>query len=159
MLINLHAVLATLPSDQEKSDDVRFIECQVAAAVLVLEAAHIDRQNTEEELAMARKLIKDHLGKWAVEGGDILRLAANFLDVVIDDWIFTATVRNELPLTEKMEIIQMIWEVLYSGGNMSRLKDDWVHRIAREIGLDINDTEEARAVAFSKRTSGNIYSV
>ena len=65
-------------------------------------------------------------------------------------------VRDGFDARVRVEIVELLWEVVYADGRLKRLEDSSMRRLAAQLGIDEAEREAARAQAFARlNLSGN----
>ncbi len=119
-------------------------EKQIAAAALLAEAALSDNRFDEAERAAVERLLSEHFGldlgdaRALVERG--ARLAADSTQLLR----FTRAVKDNFSPEERIELIEMIWEVVYADGVLHDYEDSLLRRIAGLIYVSDRDRGAAR---------------
>ena len=58
--------------------------------------------------------------------------------------------REGFALAERIAIVGQMWELVYADGQLERLEEAVVQRLAGELGVTGDDLEAARAQAFAR---------
>ena len=77
-------------------------------------------------------------------------VARTEFDASLDDWIFATAVRESFDLAERIAIVGQMWELVYADGQLDRLEEAVVLRLAEELGVMGDDLEAERAQAFAR---------
>lgn len=126
---------------------------QIAVAAMLVEASQIDRQVTEEEQQAILRAIMRCLGMSEADASRLVAAAqAQFADS-LDDWVYADAVRAGYDYEERIEIIGMIWDVVYADGALSRLEIDLLQRLAAHLQIAEEDVNAVRVEAFGRISS------
>ncbi len=68
--------------------------------------------------------------------------------------MFATTVRDGFDPAERVEIFELLWEVVYADDRLARLEQDLIAHLARELGIDAAQSEAARLEAFARIRGG-----
>ena len=116
---------------------------QLAAAALLVEAAHLDGAFGERERAAMAASLKRFFG---LSDDDVAALIAAAGDAQADAshlQRFTRVLKEAYEPQERVELIEMLWEVVYADG----ILDDYEGNLLRRIGGLLYVTERERGEA------------
>lgn len=123
---------------------------QIAAAALLVEAAQVDGTFAEAE----RNQIKDvlvHL--FAIEESALAALLAESEAVVaqsVELYSFARTVKDSLDYDGRVELMQMLWEVVYADGQLDDFEANLVRRVSGLLYVSDQDSGRARKAALEQ---------
>ena len=123
---------------------------QLAVAALLVEAVHADRHADAQERDAVVSLLRDHFDLPDDEAEHLVELAEGRFAAMLDDWIFADAVRRGFDHDERVEVLGMIWEVVYSDGRLAAFEMDLLQRLSDALGVDPTSAEAARARAFAR---------
>jgi uncharacterized tellurite resistance protein B-like protein len=123
---------------------------QVAVASLLIEASRLDGHYDPVEQGTVVRLLKETLNLPADQARTLLSLAEVRQANTYDDWIFSNAVRKGYSMDERKEIVTNLWEVCLIDGQLDRLENMLVDRVATELGLTVAETAAAKAAAQAK---------
>lgn len=148
----LTRLIALLRGDlaAEASETGPFERRHIAVAALLLEAMYVDHHATEQEHAAVTRLLGKQFGLQETHAAELLRVAEERYAEVLDDWEFAEAVRAGFGLAERQEILTLLWEVAYADGDLVRLEDRLISRLARQLELDPEAADAARAAAVAR---------
>lgn len=125
--------LARLFGQPDKSA-TRPIEPRLAVAALLVHLASVDgASNSIESRAIANALI-DHYGLEEAEVKTLLAEARRRDSEAVDFHQFTSRL-SRLEEAEKIEIIAMMWQVVFADDTNHELEDNMIWRVAELIGV------------------------
>ena len=150
LLDRLLAGLPALPDPPPASAGAGYARRQLAVAVLLLEASRIDRNASTVERDAVIRLLRERFGLTSELAAGMLTVAEEQLDAALEDWVFAHAVRTGFELTEREEVVEMLWEVVYADGELRHLEERTVQRLAEELCVDNEATERARLLAFAR---------
>ena len=119
---------------QKKSSDV-----QVATCALFLEMAKIDNQFTDEELETILSILKDKYGLSREHADVLMKEAEEGLNNSVDLWQFASLINEHYSIEEKLEIIELLWRIVFVDGKMNRYEDYLMHKLT--ILLRLSDSQ------------------
>lgn len=118
-------------------------ELHIAACALLVEAATLDGDFTGDERAAIGTILRRHLGLSDEEAGTLLEEAEARHGEANQLLAFTRAIKNEYSPEERVEIIEMLWEVAYADGVLH----DYEANLLRRIGglIYVSDRERGAA--------------
>lgn len=118
-------------------------EPRLAVAALLVHLSAVDGQVTDDERAAVKGALTDF---YALEDDQVDRLIAEATrrdKEAVDYYRFTSALR-ELSAQERIEIVRMMWTVVFADGKNHELEDNMVWRIAELIGVSARDRTTLR---------------
>jgi len=132
---------------QPKTDhDVR-----VATCALFLEIGRIDEKFTPAELNTVVEILKQKYGLSQEHADALLSEAQKGLEDSIDYWQFTNLINKNYTTAEKLEIIEMLWRIVFVDGRMDKYENYLMHKLAALLRLSHDQLIEAKLKALGKR--------
>ena len=124
------------PADQGKtaSHDIRLAVC-----ALFLEMANIDGEFSGSERDHVISLLKRRYGLPDEHILELMEASKKELKGSIDLWQFTNLINQNYSREEKIQIIEMVWEVVYADGRLDQHEDYLVHKLAKLLRLTQKD--------------------
>lgn len=120
------------------------MEPKLAVAALLVHLAAIDGSISPEERRALRGALMDHYGLGEDEVTRLVAEATRQDQESVDFYRFTSALTT-LDGSEKLEIIRMMWQVVFADRNNHELEDNMVWRIAELIGVSTRDRTMLRA--------------
>ncbi len=120
------------------------MEPKLAVAALLVHLAAIDGSISAEERRALRGALMDHYGLGEDEVTRLVAEATRQDQESVDFYRFTSALTT-LDGSEKLEIIRMMWQVVFADRNNHELEDNMVWRIAELIGVSARDRTMLRA--------------
>ena len=115
---------------------------ELATAALLLELARSDFSESPAEVAAIRHLLQKRF-ELTDEALDVLMInAARRADKAVSLHEFTHRLNRELPETDKLAIVEMLWRVSHADGRIDKHEEQLVQRIAGL--LHISDRDRVR---------------
>jgi uncharacterized tellurite resistance protein B-like protein len=103
----------TEDSGRNKEHDVRIATC-----ALFLEMARIDEKFTAEEMATVLSIMKEKYGLSREHADALIAEADKELAQSVDLWQFARLINENYSIDEKIEIIEILWQMVYVDGKM-----------------------------------------
>ncbi len=114
------------------------VEPKLAVAALLVHLAAIDGQVTEAERTALETTLMDYYGLNESEVRKLVAEATRQDQESVDFYRFTSAL-SSLENSEKLEIIRMMWQVVFADKRNHELEDNMVWRIAELIGVSSRD--------------------
>lgn len=120
-------------SKDNQGDDI--FQTQLAAAVILLEAAHADEECTLEEMEHISATIQSTLRLSKDYTAELVELAHESRKHEVDFWQFTNQINNDFTHIEKLQIIEDVWRIILSDGHLEQHEDHFAHKLANLLRL------------------------
>lgn len=146
--------LAGAPEAKEFGPD----DYRLAAASLLVHLAHADGVIAAAEMRHLRELIAQNFNLDPQATVRLIRSAEESDREAVDFYHFTNTLKRALDEAGRLQIIAMMWEIAFAGGQVHELEENIVARIADLLGVSPHDrlrlrqqaaVERAREAAFA----------
>ncbi len=125
-------------SSQRKVD-----ELHLAAAALLVEAACHDTHFDEAERRTIESLVQARFGLSAEEAATLIEAAEREVDGAVQLLHFTRAIKDRFSYEERVEMVEMLWEVVYADGVLH----DYEANLMRRIGGLLYVTDQERGAA------------
>lgn len=155
MLERLFALLNQSPPSTGDTVGAPFLRWQLAVVALFVELAQSDRKLVPDELATIERIVRDRFGIDSATAKLLIATARRELDAALEDWVFATAVRNAFNAEERVEIVELLWEIVYADGGLVRLEASLMRRLSAQLGIGEDEQEAARAQAFARSGLGN----
>ena len=117
---------------------------KLAVAALLVHLAAIDGTVTEAERGALKGSLLEHYGLSDAEVDRLVAEATRHDHDSVDYYKFTSAI-SQLPDDEKIEIVRMMWQVVFADGKNHELEDNMVWRIAELIHVSARDRNRLRS--------------
>ena len=122
---------------------------QLGAAALLLEAAGRDGKLDPAERDKIESLIAARFGIGETEIERLLTQSEERLENTNQILSFTRAIKDNLEHEERIEILEMLWEVVYADGTLHDYEANLMRRVAGLIYVTDRESGEARKRALS----------
>jgi uncharacterized tellurite resistance protein B-like protein len=139
MFAEIKAWLENAGQAASGSDDLR-----VAVAALLVEAAHVDDSFAASEREAIGRLLERRFGLSAASARELLATAEEVADRSAQLFRFTRVINERLTPEQRVEVIEMMWEVAYADGDLDPLEDTLLRRVGGLIYVPDHERGEAR---------------
>lgn len=110
-------------------------DVHVATCALFLEMAHIDDAFTKEETEIILSILKEKYQLSDEHADHLLEEAGRELKESIDLWQFAKLINENYSMEEKMDVIKILWEIVFVDGKMDRYENYLMHKVAMLLRL------------------------
>lgn len=125
------------------SVDAGFDEVQICAAALLVEAAYLDGEFTDDERATVLTALQRQFELTAEEADELLSEAEGVQDNAIEISRFTRAVKS-MPEDKRIEIVEALWEVVLADGDLHAYEANLLRRVGGLIYVSDRENAEAR---------------
>lgn len=126
-------------------------DVRVAACALLLEMANVDDEFDEKEKNDIVSILENEFGLKDDDAAQIIEAAQKELDKSLDIWQFTNLVNKNYSKEEKLNVIELVWRVVYSDGILDKHEDYLVHKLAKLLRLQHKDLIDAKLKVLGKK--------
>ncbi len=117
---------------------------QLPIAALMLEAARMDDQVCDAERARVAALLSSHFQLDADAVARLVVRAEAEAAQSVEIYSLTRDIKNSLEESERIELIEMIWEVAYADGVLDMMEAQLMRRLAGLLYVSDRDSGHAR---------------
>jgi uncharacterized tellurite resistance protein B-like protein len=125
-------------------------ELEVAAAALLVEAAQMDERYEEQERTKIAALMRAHFGLSEEEVESLLSEAQRRVDESHQLFGFTRIVMERFSYDERVQLMEMLWEVAYADGKLHDYEASLIRRVAGLIHVPDRESGDARKRALGR---------
>lgn len=136
--------------DQGSPAEASFDETAFAAAALMSEAARLDGHFDGRERESVLGLLRGRFGLGRNEAEAILAAADARIERSQQILPFTRTIKDRLSESERIELVEMLWEVIYADGDVHDYEAGLMRRIGGLIYVQDVDMGAARKRALAR---------
>jgi len=136
------------PAEAEPS----FSRESLAAAALMVECARIDGEFTDDEREGICTIVRDRCGLDSETAECLVAVAERKTDELWHNHLFTQAIRSEGSDEQYVKVIDRLWEVALTDGEIHRFEAHLVERIGEALGLSDNVVAERRVAAEGARS-------
>jgi uncharacterized tellurite resistance protein B-like protein len=129
-------------------------ELHLAAAALLAEAALGDSHFDSAERGAIERLVRERFGLGETEAEHLIDAAEREARDASHLLRFTRVIKDNFTSEERIELIEMIWEVVYADGELHAYEDSLLRRIAGLIYVSDRDRGAARQRVLARRDAG-----
>jgi len=104
-------------------------DVRIATCALFLEMARIDEKFTAEEMETVLSILKEQYGLSREHADALVTEADKELEASVDLWQFARLINENYSIDEKIEIIEILWRMVYVDGKM----DEYEHYLMSKL--------------------------
>ena len=120
---------------------------QLATAVLLIEVMRSDAESTDQEQATILNILKERFHLADAEVAQLSELGQRTVKAANDLHQFTTLINRELELSEKVRIIEYMWQVAYADRQISAHENHLMRRMADLLHIPHGDNVAAKTRA------------
>ena len=133
---------ASLKAGDDSKSRERGIE--VAACALLVEMAGIDNEFSETEKKGIISILAEEFGLADKMAEEVMELAGEQLKESVDVWQFTSLINKNYSPAEKIQLIELVWKVVYADGHLDKHEDYLVKKLSRMLNLSHKEMIDAK---------------
>jgi len=145
-------IVGQLSTSDIEADD-RDAAVRLATAVLMVDVALVDSSFDETEFDRMVGLIKKHFGLGTQEAADLINAANAKADEQVSVHEFTKLLHEQLSQDEKARVIQLLWTIAYSDGQLHKYENSLVLKVSELLNVShervMQIKQDAESVAWS----------
>lgn len=124
-----------------QADDHHFDDAdpRLAAAALLVHTISIDGEIATEEKDRLQKVLQDKYALSAAETAELIEEASAADKEAVDLYGFTSVLKRKLSEEERIDILALVWDLVYADGVVHEFEDNLVWRIAELLGISSRD--------------------
>jgi uncharacterized tellurite resistance protein B-like protein len=125
-------------------------ELQLAAAALLVEAARLDDHFDAAEREVIRDVLSRRFAIEAAAVDELIAVADDRITASAEIYGFARIVKNRFSHKQRVELIEMLWEVVYADGTLHHYEASLLRRIAGLIYVSDQESGAARKAALRR---------
>jgi len=123
------------PKKEESAED-RELKLRVATSVILLEAATADSNFSPQEQEKIIEILKSRFQMNDESVKELIDESENERKNSTDLWYFTDLINENLNNEEKYNLMELVWEVIYSDGTLDKFENYIAHKLLNMLNLD-----------------------
>ena len=143
---------ALISSDRKNavSSSGREERTRIAAGVILLEAAHADHECSDAELDHIIDTLRSDFNLSQKHAEDLIELARREGGQAVDLFEFTNHINNEFTRQEKKAVLEAVWRIIHSDGQLEKHEDHFARKLTHLLRLSHSDMIEAKLKALEQ---------
>lgn len=119
-------------------------DLSVATCALFLEMARIDETFTQEEMDTILTILKEKYGLSQEHADALVAEADKELAESVDLWRFARLINENYTIDEKIEIIEILWQMVFVDGKMDRYEHYLMNKLKNLLRLSHDQLIDAK---------------
>lgn len=145
---------AMSPEADEPRDEASQHDVRLAACALLLELAYADDEFTDDEREHLESAVRRQYGLEDDEAERLMTLAEEERRSAVDLWQFTNLIAEHYSVGQKMVLVEIMWGLVYSDGDLASKEDYLMRKIFNLLRLKPGYLAEARRRAGGGKGDG-----
>jgi uncharacterized tellurite resistance protein B-like protein len=143
MLRRLQSFLDRLEAPTATNEVDRAEDLKLAAAALLVEQARMDATIETSEHDRIAELVRWRFKLSEEEAADLVKAAESLTDGPAQWYGLTAKIKSAFNQDERIQMIEMLWDVAYADGKLDDMEANLIRRIAGLLYVDDRDSGRA----------------
>ena len=135
MLDSIRSFFGTSMAPESPEEEVGEEDVRLAACALLIEIAHADDDFTEDERQHLTSAVRRQYGLEDEEAEQLIELAEQVRASAVDLWQFTKLIKKSYSLGQKMVLVEVMWGLVYSDGELSSHEESLMRRVCHLLDL------------------------
>jgi uncharacterized tellurite resistance protein B-like protein len=131
-------------------------ELKLALTALLVEAAHAHDHFDETERNVVARLLEEHFKLSPGDARALLAAGEREADQSAELFHFTRIINERLALEQRIELVEMLWEVAYADGVLDQYEDSLLRRVGGLIYVPDRERGMARQRVLGRLGLGEI---
>ncbi len=119
-------------------------DIKVATCALLVEIARIDEKFTPEEMEKILSILKEKYGLSPEHADVLIAEAEKELEKSVDLWQFARLINENYTNSEKIEIIETLWHIVYVDGKMDQYEHYLMNKLKNLLRVSQNQLIAAK---------------
>ena len=128
-------------------------DIRVAVCALCIEIARIDHRFTQEELDILVALLQDKYDLSKAHIDELMEEANRELEESVDLWQFARLINENYSPAEKMDIMEMLWQIVFVDGKMDAHEHYLMGKLSSLLRLSHDQLIEAKLKVLKPESS------
>ena len=139
MLDEIKRLFAALSGDDDRPGRLDAGDYRVAAASLLVHVAMLDGELSAPERQLLRQLLAAQFALTDALADEVIAAAVTADREAVDFYRFTSLLMRKLDETDRLRLVEMLWEMVYVDGKVSEFEDNTIWRVADLLGVSQNE--------------------
>ena len=122
-------------------------DAHIALCVLLIEAAHVDGECSDEEMSHVIETLTDKCGVLKEDIDELIEKAYQKRKDAIDLFAFTRYLNQNYSKEEKLKVMESVWRVIHIDGRLEGHEDHFAHKLANLLRLTHKELIDAKISA------------
>lgn len=135
----LKSISERFTADKPEHDDLDEDEVRIAAAALLVHATVVDGEVSREETKALRDVLERRFNLDHSQAGRLITEAVEKEKDAVDLYGFTSVLTRHLDRAGRLQIVEMLWEIVVADGVIHEFEANLVWRAAELLGVTSRD--------------------
>jgi len=136
----------------EKPTNNNAQDAHIALCVLLLEAAHVDGECSDEEMEHIVSTLTTECGVPRQEIDELIESSHQHRNDSVDLFRFTRYMNNNFTKDKKIKIMESVWRIIHLDGHLQTHEDHFAHKLANLLRLTHTELINAKITAREQLT-------
>ena len=133
-------------SAEQKAEKIK-----ASVAAILLEIAYCDDDFSDDERIRVTAILKEKFDLNDEETEELIKTGQKERDQSVDLWHFTKMINENYSKKEKIDVIEMLWRVVYADSVLHSHEDYLIHKLSTLLRLDHKEFIGAKLRAESSK--------
>ena len=151
-MLNQFRKIFNTSENPKNSEDIteKETKLKLATCIILLEAVTADSILSETEFQKIIELLKSKFSMTHSSVNELIETSKKERENSTDLWHFTNLINGSLSIYEKHELMEMIWEAIYSDGTLDKFENYLAHKLRNLLHIDHSKFIELKLKAKNK---------
>ena len=127
-------------------------DAHVALCVLLLEAAHVDGECSDEEMEHIISTLTTECGVPRLEIDELIASSHQERNDSVDLFRFTRYMNNNFTKDKKIKVMESVWRIIHLDAHLKEHEDHFAHKLANLLRLTHKELIDAKIRARQQLT-------
>lgn len=132
------------PNDAQDTSQAPEHDVRVAVCALFVEMARIDKKFTPSEMETILSILKEKYGLSQEHADNLVAEADRELEQSVDLWQFARLINENYSTAEKIEIIEILWQMVFVDGKMDEHEHYLMNKLKNLLRLSQDQLIDAK---------------
>jgi uncharacterized tellurite resistance protein B-like protein len=138
----------TSPADGTAQPRQQHDPLRLATAAVLLEIAYADGTFTPAEDGNVASFLSQRFGLSTEDTAQLVEAADEIRKKTVDHFSLTHSIRKNTPLEDRIDIVKLMWRLVYSDGTLTEYEAYLVRKLADLLGLEHHVMIDAKSAVL-----------
>ncbi len=134
----------------ESLEEESTLSLEQACAVMLAEVSRADYELSDEELLKIEQSLSKLFNLEATSLKEIMEFATAHSSEATSYYPFTSTINKSFAYEQRVQLVQMLWEIAYADGNLDKFEDSVVRKISELLYVSHSDFIQSKHKAAER---------
>ncbi len=144
MLNRLKKMIEDFGGNEQSTNSLHADDQRLAVASLLVHATLVDGELAQTERSKLQDLLEKNYELSPVEAAELIKLGQKEDAKAVDLYGFTRRLARTLELDQRLEIIEMLWEIAYADGILHEFEQNLIWRVAELMHVETRERVRLR---------------